>query len=100
MNIMLEDFDKQVSIFAESLARKFNRRKMVGTTVKGLFATVAAATLGQFVNVGEAFAITWTCDDNWTTGSPCNTIGCPCPHHGCPSGYIACIACDCGGWFD
>ena len=50
---MLEEFDKQVSIWTESFARKFNRRKMVGTTVKGVFATVAAATVGQLVNLGQ-----------------------------------------------
>ena len=42
---MLENFDKNVSIFTESLARALSRRKMMGTTVKGIFATVAAARL-------------------------------------------------------
>lgn len=95
---MLENFDKNVSIFTESLARALSRRKMMGTTVKGIFATVAAATLGQFTNVGDAFAVTCTCDEGWTTGSPCTSIGFPCPPHGCPSGCVTCYTGDCGGW--
>ena len=99
---MLEDFDKQVSIFAESLARKFNRRKMVGTTVKGLFATIAGATLGQFTSMGKALASCYcTCDDCWTTGHSCNYYGHPCPPHYCPSGCTTCTSYDwCGGWCD
>ena len=97
---MLEDFDKNVSILAESLARKLNRRKMVSTTVKGVFTAIAAATIGQVINVRQAFAATCTCDSNWTTGSPCDNIGYPCPHPGpgCPSNCKACGNNDCGGW--
>ena len=77
---MLEDFDKNVSILMESFARTLGRRKMVGTTVKGVFATVAAATLGQFTGLGQALAsCTCTCDDCWTNGVPCNNIGYNCP---------------------
>jgi hypothetical protein len=102
---MLEDFDKQVSIWTESFARKFNRRKMVGTTVKGLFATVAAATVGQLVNVGQAFAVSCTCDVGWTQGHPCDYWGYPCPHtnsmtNGCPSRMVVCKNGNCGGWCD
>lgn len=96
---MLEDFDKNISIAAESLARKLNRRKMMTNTIKGVFATVAAATIGQFANIGQAFAVSCTCDDNWTNGSPCNNIGYPCPSTtGCPSGCAVCTNNDCGGW--
>jgi hypothetical protein len=103
---MLEEFDKQVSIWSESLARKFNRRKMVGGTVKGLVATVAAATVGQLANFGEAFAASCTCDDGWTTGQPCEHYGYPCPHNTshtnpCPSQMKVCTINDsthgCGG---
>ena len=98
---MLENFDKSISILSEAFARVLSRRKMVATTVKGLFATLVAATLGQFLNVGEAFAITCTCDENWTTGSPCTNIGYPCPSYGCPSGCTTCTSYDwCGGWCD
>jgi len=102
---MLENFDNQISILTESFARKFDRRKMVGNTVKGLFATVAAATVGQLANVGEAFAVTCTCDDGWTTGHPCGNIGFSCPHNtsttnGCPSGCSVCTNANggCGGF--
>jgi len=97
---MLEDFDKHVSILSESLARMLSRRKMVGSTIKGVFATVAAATAGQLTNVGEAFASHHcTCDDNWTVGKPCANLGHTCPHHsGCPQGCVVCHSNDCGGW--
>ncbi len=96
---MLEDFDKHVSILSESLARMLSRRKMVGSTIKGVFATVAAATAGQLTNVGEAFASHHcTCDDNWTLGKPCANLGHTCPHHsGCPQGCVVCHSNDCGG---
>jgi len=106
---MLEDFDKQVSIFTESFARKLNRRKMVATTVKGLFATVAATAVGQFTNFGQAFAASCTCDEGWTTGHTCGYYGYQyrCPHNtsltnGCPSTCSVCTINDsthgCGGW--
>lgn len=100
---MLEEFDRQVSIWSESFARKFNRRKMVGGAVKGVVATVAAATVGQLANFGEAFAATCTCDDGWTTGHPCGYYGFPCPHNtslvdGCPSSCSVCVHPNCGGW--
>jgi hypothetical protein len=96
---MLEEFDKHVSILSESLARMLTRRKMAGTTVKGLFTTVAAATLGQLPNLGEVHASCHcTCDDCWTTGYPCDHIGYPCPPHYCPSGCVTCYIGDCGGW--
>src|SRR5574337_1838818 len=100
---MLEEFDKQISIWSESFARKFNRRKMVGGAVKGVVATIAAATVGQLANFGEAFAATCTCDDGWTTGHPCGHYGFPCPHNaslvdGCPSGCSVCMHPSCGGW--
>lgn len=99
---MLEDFDKRVSVLSESLARVFNRRKVASNTVKGLFATIAAATLGQFIGVGKASAsCTCTCDDCWTTGHSCNYYGYPCPSHYCPSGCTTCTSSDwCGGWCD
>ncbi len=53
---MLENFDKDISVLTESLARSLGRRKMIGTTVKGLTAAIVAATLGQFTNIGQAFA--------------------------------------------
>src|SRR5947207_2070983 len=101
---MLEDFDKQVSILTEAIARKFHRRQMVGTTVKGLFATVAAATVGQLANVGQAFAATTcTCDEGWTTGHRCSYWGHPCPYTSttatqCPSGCSTCYSPGCNGW--
>lgn len=93
---MLEDFDKQVSIWSESFARRFNRRTMVGSTVKGLFATVAAVTVGQLTNFGNAFAATTcVCDRDWTAGNRCDAYGYPCPHktspnNGCPTGCSIC----------
>jgi hypothetical protein len=95
---MLEGFDKHISVFTESLARKLDRRKMIRTSVTGLFTTVAAVTVGQLTNVGQAFAATCTCDNNWTNGHPCNTIGHACPSNGCPSGCSVCHNNDCGGW--
>lgn len=70
---MLEEFDKHVSILSESLARALSRRKMAGTIVKGLFATVTAAALGQLTNIGKAQAsYHCTCDDCWTVGYHCD----------------------------
>lgn len=97
---MLEEFDKQISVWSESFARKFNRRKVVGGAVKGVVATVAAATVGQLANFGEAFAATCTCDENWTQGHPCNYWGYPCPSDGCPSKMEVCTKPMCGGWCD
>ncbi len=97
---MLEDLDKGVSIVSESIARVLSRRKMVRNSVKGLFATVAAATLGQFIGLSEADASCHcTCDDCWTTGHSCNFYGHPCPPHYCPSGCTTCTSLNwCGGW--
>jgi len=97
---MLEDLDKSISIVSESIARALSRRKMVRYSVRGLFATVAAATLGQFIGLGEADASCHcTCDDCWTTGHTCNHYGHPCPSHNCPSGCTTCTSHDwCGGW--
>ena len=102
---MLEDFDKNVSTLSESLARVIDRRKMLGTTVKGLSAVVVAAALGQFTNLGRAFANNCycECDDCWSTGQPCGNIGFTCPvdlSAKCPSSCSICIAYDCGGWCD
>ena len=97
---MLEDLDKGVSIVSESIARVLSRRKLVRNSVKGLFATVAAATLGQFIGLSEADASCHcTCDDCWTTGHSCNFYGHPCPPHYCPSGCTTCTSLNwCGGW--
>lgn len=96
---MLEEFDKRVSVWSESFARMLNRRKMAGMAVKGIFASVAAATLGQIVGVGEAQASCHcTCDDCWTTGHHCDHIGHPCPPHNCPTNCVICHSGDCGGW--
>ena len=97
---MLEEFDKRISILSESLARALNRRKIVGNTVKGLFATVAGATLGRLTSPGEASAAcACTCDDCWTNGHPCNHYGYPCPSHYCPGGCTTCTRHNwCGGW--
>lgn|SRR5579863_779888 len=96
---MLENFDKHISVFSESFARKLGRRKMIGASVTGVFATVAAATIGQLKNAGQAFAATTcTCDDHWTTGKSCNNLGHTCPHNGCPAGCTVCHSNDCGGW--
>jgi hypothetical protein len=95
---MLEDFDRQVSNWSESLARKFNRRKMIGSTVKGAVATVAAVTAGQLTSFGQAFAVSCTCDEGWTRGRPCNHWGFPCPKNGCPSHMTVCKKPGCGGW--
>lgn len=106
---MLEEFDRRMSIWSESFARKFNRRKVVGGAVKGVVAMIAAATVGQLANLGEAFAATCTCDENWTQGHPCGYWGYPCPHNTsytdpCPAKMRVCTINDsthgCGGWCD
>jgi hypothetical protein len=95
---MLEEFDQQVSILSESFARKFNRRKVIGSTVKGVVATVAAATVGQLANLGQAFAASCTCDEGWTLGKTCGYYGFPCPKNGCPSQCTVCTRPSCHGW--
>lgn len=93
---MLEEFDKNVSVLTESITRKIARRKLIGTTIKGLFATSAALTFGQLINVKQAFAASCTCDNNWTTGHLCS--GCPSSAN-CPSGCTVCTTTQsCGGW--
>jgi hypothetical protein len=96
---MFEYFDKHVSVFTESLARKLSRRKMVDRTVKGAFAAVAAVTIGQLTGIGDALASTsCTCDEGWTTGHSCTHNGYPCPDHGCPTGCVKCYYPECDGW--
>ncbi len=87
---MLENFDKDISVLTESLARSLGRRKMIGTTVRGLTAAIVAATLGQFTNIGQAFAqeCKCQCDECWTNGQPCQF----CPTTGCPSNCQVCTS--------
>lgn len=105
----LNEFDKRVSILAESAARRLSRRRVVLGMMKGVFAAVAATTLGAFVNIGRAFAIDFsncqTCNKNctchWIPNS--GNANCPskggCPPTGCPSGCSPCTGSDsCGGW--
>lgn len=87
---MLEDFDKQVSIWSESAVRAVNRRRFLHKAAKGAFATVAGLTLGTFVNIKDAFAITCTCD--WACGVQCYGTGLY--HASCPSGCVPCIPSD------
>ena len=99
---MLEDFDKDISVIMESLARMLSRRKMIGNLVRGLTVAITATTVGQITNVGQAFAhaldCTCTCDDCWTNGQPCQY--CPASAN-CPSGCTVCTSSDwCGGWCD
>ncbi len=83
-----QKFDSRIGIFAESIARKLNRRKLVANGVKGLFGTVAGVALGQLVNIQQAFAS--GCDTcNWAYGHHCS--GCP-GYAGCPSGYAVCTS--------
>lgn len=95
---MFEDFDKRVSVLSESFARMLSRRRVAGMTVKGLFATVAGATLGQVTGGAANASCYCTCDDCWTVGHHCDHIGFPCPPHNCPTGCVTCHSGDCGGW--
>lgn len=92
---MFEEFDKQVSILSESLARSLSRRRMLANSVKGAVATVAGVALGTLVNVHDAFAVTCTC--NWYEGRVnCpGTSGCNPPGGGvCPSNCSPCTSID------
>ncbi len=87
---MLEDFDNNLSILTESMARALNRRKFFTGAIKGVIATVAGVAGGTLVNVREAFAITCTC--SWAN----NHVNCSehggCTNNGwdCPSGCSLC----------
>src|SRR5258708_39807447 len=63
--MMFEEFDKQISIFSESVARQLSRRRMLTNSVKGVVVTVAGATLSTFINFKDAFA----------AGCPCHWYG-------------------------
>ena len=99
---MLENFDKNISIVVESFARRFGRRKVISTAIRGTFAMVAGVTIAQLTGLKQAFAdCKCTCDDCWTQGSPCDDIGYSCPTDllsKCPSGCSVCCCEDCGGW--
>lgn len=96
---MLDEFDRELSALMESLARLLSRRKMIGTVIRGISAAAVAAALGQFTNIGRAFAqeCTCQCDDCWTSGQPCQY--CPASAN-CPSGCEVCVNNDCNGWCD
>lgn len=94
---MFEDFDRQVSIFSESVARSISRRKVLTTSIKGVVVTIAGATIGTFVDLKDVFAAGCTC--NWYDGSG----NANCPKHpgcnptgaaGCPSGCSTCTSSD------
>ena len=98
------NFDKNVSVIAESTARKVSRRKALSTTVKGMFAAVSALAVGQFMGRGDAEAAV-NCGCGWIGGSI--NANCPgankspqggCPAYGCPVGCVTCTTVDgCGG---
>ncbi len=85
---MLEDFDKQVSDWSESIVRTTSRRRFLYKTVKGAFVTIAGLTLGNFVNLSTAFAN--GCDCN----STCSGSGTGTFHQYCPSNCVTCVKTD------
>lgn len=97
---MLDDFDKQLSVMAESVARAINRRRFIAGTAKGVFAALAGGALAQLVNVREAFASCPYC--HWIQGKSCvsQPYGGSCPYFGgCPSGCTVCTQTDyCSDW--
>ncbi len=90
----LDDLDKHISIVTESVARALSRRTVLARATKGLVATIAGVTLGELMNVREAFAVSCNCHP--ANGTYCSN----CPNGvGCPSGCSACTGTDyCGGW--
>ena len=92
---MFEKFDRQIGVLTESLARKLDRREMIATSVKGLFATVTATALVQLTDLGNAFAKSCSCGANPV---PCTEQGRICPATpGCPSNCVICVPTDCNG---
>ena len=92
--MMFEEFDKQISIFSESVARQLSRRRMLTNSVKGVVVTVAGATLSTFINFKDAFAAGCPC--HWYGGV--SNANCPrkggCPPTGCPSHCSPCTSRD------
>ena len=90
---MLSDLDRQLSLLAESVARRLNRRRFFVSAAKGVVATVAALTLGQVTGIKRAFANLGCCD-----GTDCGTTyGFACPntiYPGCPSECTICTSAD------
>lgn len=91
---MLEDVDQTVFTMSESVARTFGRRKFIIKTIKGVFATAAGLSLGQFIDIKDALAITCTC--TWLGGA--SNANCPskggCNNGLCPSGCSNCVTSD------
>lgn len=87
--------DKQISIWAESIARLMQRRKFLAQGLKGVGAAAAAIAIGSFAGVRHAFAQTCTCD--WAFSGQCTGSG---PYEDdCPSGCTICTSSDnCSGW--
>lgn len=90
---MLEELDKRISTFTESVTRRISRRKALANTTKGLFATIAGIAFGELSNIKNAFA------------SSCNCTGhiCACGGNGltCPSNCTTCTSSDwCNGYCD
>ena len=93
---MSNDFDKQVSVWTESVIRSTQRRKFFSKGIKGVAAIISGATLGSLASTKGAFAaanVTCTCD--WAQGRQCASTS------GCPSGCSVCTKTDwCSGWCD
>jgi hypothetical protein len=93
----LEKADRKLSLATEGVARKLSRRKLVERGMKGLVTTVAAVSVGGFVNVRTAFAADCTCSCSFPGCGGCFACrgkGCP-SSGGCPSGCYICTSGDC-----
>ena len=90
-----KDPDKLVSNVSESIARGMQRRKFLSRSIKGVFATVAALSLGNLAGIKNAFALTCTCD--WAFEGQCTGTGGS--QQNCPSGCTTCTKTDsCSNW--
>ena len=90
------DVDETVSRWTETLARKISRRRIVSTGLKGIAATAAAWTIGNFAAGQSAEAVSCSC--SYPGCGSCSCLGKTCPTSGCPSGcYVCTTSSGCGG---
>jgi hypothetical protein len=96
---MVRDLDKQISLFAESTARRLTRRRAVTKGVKATFGLVTGLASGAGLAVKRAEASCGSvCTCSWAQGRRCTQSSCP-VGGGCPTNYNACTNSDwCDGW--
>jgi len=90
MSGKLSNFDGDVSILTEQVTRRFTRRAVLRSVLKGSVATVAAMSIGNLTGIRNVFATTCTC----SYINHCTNFGYTCPSNYpfCPSQCTVCTS--------